>query len=83
MDFDAQERLEELENLVKETLKAVNALRTDFASFREEQRAENAKTQALLRQLGARVGSVEGRVSAGEERIQAVEQAVFSQADEA
>ncbi len=57
MGHGTHQRLEELERLVKATLKPVNALRADFATFRAEHRAENAKTQALLRQSGARVGS--------------------------
>ena len=61
MDSDAQKRLERLESLVRETIDAVNALRTDLADFREEQRAENAKTRTFMQLPDPRSESVKPR----------------------
>ena len=78
MDQDLHHRIEALEVLCRQTLEAVSSFRVEFKEMREEQREHAARTEALLKQLGARVGSVEGRVSAVEERPQAVEEVVFN-----
>ena len=93
MDNDLHQRIESLEEVCRQTLEAVNGLRTDFEEFRAEQREankkfeeftveqreENKKTHALLRQFGVRVGGVEGRMGVVEQRLQAVEETVFSE----
>ena len=85
MDHDLQERIEEIENLLTEVLKAVrksaettDLLRKELNEFRVEQIKHNAKTEALLKQFGARVGSVEERTSSIEKRLSAVEDIVFN-----
>ncbi len=80
MGNDLHQRIESLEEVCRQTLEAVNGLRADFEAFRQEQREENKKTQGLLRQLGVRVGGVEGRMGVVEQRLQAVEDTVFSDA---
>ncbi len=80
MDTELHTRIENLERLCEQTLKAITGLHQEFTEFREAQRKETAKTQALLRQFGARIGTVESRVGAVEERLQAVETMVFSAA---
>lgn len=84
MDQDLQLRIEGLEDLLKEVLTAVrkntestDLLRKELEEFRSEQQKHNIRTAALLKQLGARVGSVEDRTSAIEQRIHAVEEIVF------
>jgi len=84
MDNELYERIEDLELLCKKTLEAVgglreelSGLRKEFSEFREEQRERAKKTDALLKQFGARIGGVEGQMSAMQERIQAVEDVVF------
>ena len=56
MDTELHHRIENLERLCEQTLQVVNAMSQDlaamrlgFTEFREEQRKETAKTQALLR----------------------------------
>ena len=85
MDHDLQERIEEIENLLTEVLKAVrksaettDLLRKELNEFRVEQIKHNAKTEALLKQFGVRVGSVEERTSSIEKRLSAVEDIVFN-----
>ena len=58
MDHDLQERIEEIENLLTEVLKAVrksaeatDLLRKELNDFRVEQNKHNAKTEALLKRL--------------------------------
>lgn len=87
VDQELHNRIENLEDLCRQTLSAVNtlttavdSLRSDFQSFREEQRVHNTKTEALLQQIGTRVSSVEGRVGAVEVRLTAVEGAIFGHA---
>lgn len=85
MDADLHTRIETLEELARQTLQAVNALhadvrvlQTEFREFRDEQRAHNARSDALFKQIGARLGGVESRVTAVEGRLSAVEDAVFA-----
>ena len=82
MESDLHTRIESLEELCRVTLEEIRAARKELAEFREEQRRENVRTRALLQQLGARIGGVEGRVYAMEERLGAVETAVFEPAQE-
>ena len=78
MDNELHQRIESLEEICRQILTSVNGLRVDIEEFRSEQREENKKTYALLRQFGLRVGSVEDRVGSIEHRLQAVEETVFS-----
>ena len=64
-----QQTVNGLQQTVNGLQQTVNGLRQDFEEFRQEQRAENARTHALLQQLGARVTSVEGRAGAVEEAV--------------
>ncbi len=84
MDHELQERIEGLEDLLQSVLKAVQKntksielLRKELHDFKDEQRKQAKKTDALLKQFGARIGSVEDRTSAIESRLNAVEDVVF------
>lgn len=59
---------------MKATNEKIDTFTDEFRAFREEQRKQNANTQALFRQIATRVGAVEGRVGAIEARLEAVEQ---------
>ena len=85
MDQELHQRIEDIENLLTEVLKAVresakatDLLRKELNDFRVEQMKHNARTEALLKQFGARVGSVEERTSSIEKRLSALEDIVFN-----
>lgn len=70
MDNELHTRLENIERLLEKVLEESRETRAELREFIQEQRSENAKTQALLKGLGARMSSVE-------QRVEAVEAAVF------
>ena len=85
MDQELHQRIEDIENLLTEVLKAVresakatDLLRKELNDFRVEQMKHNSRTEALLKQFGARVGSVEERTSSIEKRLSALEDIVFN-----
>ena len=76
MDGNLHDRIEGLENLCREVLKAVGELRVELSDFRKVQQDQNVKVLAALSQLGIRVGTVESRMTAVEERVATVESLV-------
>ncbi len=85
MDHEPYERIEGLERLLEDVIKAIqknseaiDSLHKEFHEFKDEQRKNANRTNALFKQFGARIGSVEERTSAIELRLIAVEDVVFS-----
>ena len=76
MDGDLHVRIESLENLCREVLQAVRGLRVELSDFRKVQENQNVKVLAALSQFGIRVGTVESRMTAVEERVATVESLV-------
>ena len=84
MDTELHDRIEGLEELCRQVLEETRKARQELSAFREEQKQawamqekHNVETKALLKQFGARMGSLEGRVGGLEDRMGAVEDVVF------
>ena len=79
MDTTTDERIEQLEGLVRTLIGEIRDFRAEFRTYVERQDAHNRQTAVLLKGISTRLETVEHRVGAVEDRVTALEGAAGPQ----